>query len=176
MQPAGHSKAPVSLLKKANGSPMLCRDRTWALSSMGQGKDWDRGSGRASWGALTGSAAPRQEAASETPKQLCSEVLGRNNIPGGGTGPWCSSSSQLARLRCTTSLSFCAMRAAGAREEAVPRLPGWAPSGLESQSSWAPESPPAFLCKAQLWASTTPSTEAGAGLCMLEGGDPWSKS
>lgn len=45
----------------------------------------------------------------------------------GGTGPWCSSSSQLARLRCTTSLSFCAIRAVGAREGAVPGSLGGLP-------------------------------------------------
>lgn len=49
---------------------------------MRQGKNWGRGTGRAPWGAGTASAAPRQEAAPETPKQLCWEVLDRNNVPG----------------------------------------------------------------------------------------------
>lgn len=42
-----------------------------------------RSTGTAPWEAGTGFAAPRQEAASETPKQLCSEVVGRGP---GGTG------------------------------------------------------------------------------------------
>lgn len=72
---------------------MLCRGYTW--TSMGQGKDWDRGTGRAPWGAGTSSAAPRQEAEAETPKHLCLGVLGRNS---GGDRTLVPSSSHLARL------------------------------------------------------------------------------
>lgn len=98
-------------------------------------------------------------------------------LVGAGTGPWCSSSLQLVRLRdAPSSLSLCAVRAVGAREEAVPRLPGWAHSGWGAQCFWAPESSPSLPCKAHPWASTTPPAEAGAGPCVLEGGDPWSKS
>lgn len=68
------------------------------------------GTGRAPWEAGTGFAAPRQEAASETPKQLCSEVVGRNKAPGGDRmGPWISHSLQLASPSCV-------IRAVGDRE------------------------------------------------------------
>lgn len=74
----------------------------------GEGLEW--GTGRAPWEAGTGFAAPRQEAASETPRQLCSEVVGRNNAPGEDRmGPQSCHSSQLASLSCV-------IRAVGDRE------------------------------------------------------------
>lgn len=79
VQPAGQSKAPLSSLTSKR-EPCALRGSYLTPSSMGQGQDWDRGTGRAPWGAGTGSAAPRQEAAPETPKQLHSET---------GTGPRC---------------------------------------------------------------------------------------
>lgn len=95
---------------------MLCRDRTWTPSSMGQGKDWDRGTRRAPWGAGTGSAAPRQEAASKTPKKLCWEVLERNNVPGGDRTLVLQLLTAGQTERHAASLSFCAISAVGARE------------------------------------------------------------
>lgn len=129
---------------------MLCRDRTWTPSSMGQGKDWDRGTGRAPWGAGTGSDSTKAGGSNETPKQLCSEVLGRNNVPGGGRTLVLQLLAVGQTERCSTSPSFCAIRAMGASEGAVPRLPGWAHSDLGAQYFWAPESPPPLVCKAQL--------------------------
>lgn len=76
--------------------------------------------------------------------------------------------------RSAATVSFCAIRATGAREAECPGSLGeltvfWEPSG-------ALESPPPFLCKAQLWATTTLSGEVGAGPCVLEGEASWSKS
>lgn len=45
-------------------------------------------------------------------------------------------------------------------------LPGWAHSGLGAWPFGTPAPPPSLLCKAQLQAG------AGAGPCVLEGGDP----
>lgn len=81
MQPAGGSEAPGTWGKQ--GGTLCLAGVVPGLSPVwaGQGLVW--GTGGASWGAGTGCAAPRQEAATETPKQLCSEVVGRNSTPGG---------------------------------------------------------------------------------------------
>lgn len=88
----------------------------------GEGLVW--GTGRAPWEAGTGFAAPKQEAATETPKQLCSEVMGRNNTPSRDRmGAQSCHSSQLASPPCVS-------RTVGDREGTVLRR---AHSGLGIQ-------------------------------------------
>lgn len=124
VQPAGQSKAPMSLLK-ASGSPVLCRDCTWTLSSTGR-------TGMGHWEQAL--VLQHQGRRQHSPKHLCSEVLGRNDVHGGQTlvlvtAGQAEMHGQPVRL-CHESW--------GAREWAVPGQAGWAHSGLGPQGFCAP--------------------------------------
>lgn len=100
MQPAGDREAPGSLWK-ASWNPVLGRDRTWTLQC-GQGKDWSGALGehRGEQALVLQHQERRQQL--RPPKQLCSEVVGRNNTPGGT--PQSSHSLQLASPSCHLEL------------------------------------------------------------------------
>lgn len=96
-QPAGDSEAPEPVESKLEpcawqGSyldSLQCGAQAGLVRGTGRtgeglvrgtgrtGEGLVRGTGRAPWEAGTEFAAPRQEAATETPKQLCSQVVGR---------------------------------------------------------------------------------------------------
>lgn len=118
----------------------------------GEGLVW--GTGRAPWEAGTGFAAPRQKAATETPKQLCSEVVGRNNTPGGdGMGPQSSHSLQLASPSCVIRAVVTGRGHCSGGLTVV-----WGSSAFRLLTLVHP-------CCAKL--SSAPSAEGGAGPCVL---------